>query len=201
MFMVHVERSGTVLPFFCRGFYSITATQFMFGIWWPPMFTYLLSFVVYFVVFIHGLFHFLVPFNVLFMFIYFHLFSFIFSYSHFFLFSFISSCLFSFLFIFFHVLLFFSLEKTITNLNHLHVDPQLSSAEFEAILHKFLAFSPPFVQKCDAAPHKIGLHHTFARPARTVYREGHTPGRPYCLKRELSRSWVFCQSLDMNRSP
>ena len=42
--------------FFCRGFYSITATQFMFGIWWPPMFTYLyhslcvllFSFMVYF---------------------------------------------------------------------------------------------------------------------------------------------------------
>ena len=135
MFMVHVERSGTVLPFFCRGFYSITATQFMFGIWWPPMFTYLLSFVVYFIVFIHGLFHFLVPFNVLFMFIYvhlfsfifiyFHLISFIFIYFHLFSFIFISSCLFSFLFVFFHVLLFFSLEKTITNLNHLHVDPQL----------------------------------------------------------------------------
>ena len=78
MFMVHVERSGTVLPFFGRGFYSITATQFMFGIWWPPMFTYILSFVVYFIVFIHGLFHFLVPFNVLFMFIYVHLCSYIF---------------------------------------------------------------------------------------------------------------------------
>ena len=57
MFMVHVERSGTVLPFFCRGFYSITATQFMFGIWWPPMFTHLyhslcvllFSFMVYFI--------------------------------------------------------------------------------------------------------------------------------------------------------
>ena len=104
MFMVHVERSGTVLPFFCRGFYSITATQFMFGIWWPPMFTYLLSFVVYFIVFIHGLFHFLVPFNVLFiyvhlcsfMFIYFHLISFIFIYFH----------LFSFMFIYFHFFLF-----------------------------------------------------------------------------------------------
>ena len=57
MFMVHVERFGTVLPFFGRGFYSITATQFMFGIWWPPMFTHLyhslcvllFSFMVYFI--------------------------------------------------------------------------------------------------------------------------------------------------------
>ena len=108
MFMVHVERSGTVLPFFCRGFYSITATQFMFGIWWPLMFTYLLSFVVYFIVFIHGLFHFLVPFNVLFMFIYAHLFSFIFIYFHLFSFIFISSCLFSFLLVYFHFFSFFS---------------------------------------------------------------------------------------------
>ena len=53
------------------------------------------------------------------LFIYFHLCSFIF----------ISSYLCSFLFIFFHVLFFFSLEKTITNLNHLHVDPRLSSAD------------------------------------------------------------------------
>ena len=119
MFMVHVERSGTVLPFFCRGVYSITATQFMFGIWWPPMFTYLYHSLCVLLFFIHGLFHFLVPFNVLFIFIYFHLCSFIF----------ISSYLCSFLFIFFHVLLFFSLEKTITNLNHLHVDPRLSSAD------------------------------------------------------------------------
>ena len=59
MFMVHVERSGAVFPFSlgARGFYSITATQFMFGIWWPPMFTYvyfslcvlLFSFMVYFI--------------------------------------------------------------------------------------------------------------------------------------------------------
>ena len=55
-----------------------------------------------------------------------YLFSFIFIYVH--LFSF-SSFLCSFLFIFFHVLLFFSLEKTITYLNHLHVDPRLSSAD------------------------------------------------------------------------
>ena len=31
MFMLYVQRSGTVLHFFPRGFYSITATQFMFG--------------------------------------------------------------------------------------------------------------------------------------------------------------------------
>jgi len=82
-----------------------------------------LSFVVCFIVFIHGLFHFLVPF-------YFHLFSFLFIYFHLFSFIFISSYLFSVLFILFHVLLFFSLEKTITNLNHLHVDPRLSSADY-----------------------------------------------------------------------
>ena len=117
MFMVHVERSGTVLPFFCRGFYSITATQFMFGMWWPPMFTYLyhllcvllLSFMVYFMSWC------------LFIFIYFHLLSFIFIYFHFFLFIFISSYFFSFLlisfhffsflFIFFHFLLFSLLKK------------------------------------------------------------------------------------------
>ena len=107
---------------FCRGFYSITATQFMFGIWWPPMFTYLyhslcvllFSFMVYFISWCL-----LMCYLCSFMFIYVHLFSFIFIYCH----------LFSFIFIFFHVLLFSSLEKTITNLNHLHVDPQLSSAD------------------------------------------------------------------------
>ena len=83
---------------FCRGFYSITATQFMFGIWWPPMLHIFIIRCV-FIVFIHGLFHFLVPFNVLLIFIYFH-----------FLFIFIS-------FHFLHFLLFFSLEKAITNLN------------------------------------------------------------------------------------
>ena len=115
-----------------------------------------LSFVVCFIVFIHGLFHFLVPFNVLsmfiyvhlcsFMFIYFHWFSLIFIYVHLFSFIFIYFHLFSFIFIYVHFFLFifisfhffhffscpafFSLEKTITNLNHLHVDPRLSSAEY-----------------------------------------------------------------------
>ena len=110
---------------FCRGFYSITATQFMFGIWWPPMFTYLyhslcvllFSFMVYFISWCL-----LMCYLFSFMFIYFYLFSFIFIYFHFFLFIFMS-------FHFFHFLLFFLSSKTITNLNHLHVDPRLSSAE------------------------------------------------------------------------
>ena len=112
MFMVHVERSGTVLPFFCRGFYSITATQFMFGIWWPPMFTYLyhslcvllFSCMVYFIswcLLMCYLFSYIFIYFHLFsfIFIYFHLFhsfSFIFIYSHFFLFIFISFHVFSF---------------------------------------------------------------------------------------------------------
>ena len=58
------------------------------------------------------------------MFIYVHLFSFIFIYI-------CSFCLiyFNFFSLVFHVLLFFSLEKAITNLNHLHVDPRRSSAD------------------------------------------------------------------------
>ena len=48
MFMVHVAFTCLLFMlnglerfcrFFPRGFYPITATQFMFGIWWPPMFT------------------------------------------------------------------------------------------------------------------------------------------------------------------
>ena len=85
-----------------------------------------LSFFVCFIVFIHGLFHFLVPFNVSFIFICFHLFSFMFIYIYFHLFSFI--LIYCNLFWFFHFL-FFSLLKNITNLNHLHVDPRLSSAD------------------------------------------------------------------------
>ena len=57
-----------------------------------------------------------------FMFIYVHLLSFIFIYFHFFLFIFMP-------FHFCSFPVFFSLEKTITNLNHLHVDPRLSSAD------------------------------------------------------------------------
>ena len=103
MFMVHVERSGTVLPFFCSAFYSITATQFMLGIWWPPMFTYLyhslcvflFSFMVYFISWC------------LLMFIYFHLFSFIFIYFQLCSFTFIYFHLFSFLLIYFHFFSFF----------------------------------------------------------------------------------------------
>ena len=82
---------------FCRGFYSITATQFMFGIWWPPMCAYLyhslcvylFSFMVYFISWC------------LFIFIYFHLCSLISIYFHF-------SFLFSFLFIFSFLLFFLS---------------------------------------------------------------------------------------------
>jgi hypothetical protein len=82
----------------------------MFGIWWPPMFTYLY----------HSLCVLLFSFMV----------------------YFISWCLlicyfFSFLFMLFHFLhvvfhffyFFFYVEKTIINLNHLHVDPRLSSAD------------------------------------------------------------------------
>ena len=103
VFIVHVVRSGAVLPFFPRGFYSITATQFMFGIWWPPMFTcfylslcvLLFSFMVYFISWCL-------------------LMCYLFSFTVFSFISiiFISSYLFSFLFIFVHFLfLFFSLEK------------------------------------------------------------------------------------------
>ena len=77
-----------------------------------------LSFIVRFIVFIHGLFHFLVPFNSLFIFIFFHVFSFFSFFIFFIFFHFVS---------FFHFL-FFS-WKNITHLNHLHVDPRLSSAE------------------------------------------------------------------------
>ena len=117
MFMVHVERSGTVLPFFVG-----VSTQ-------SPLPSSCLEygglqcshiFIIrcVFIVFIHGLFHFLVPFNVLFIFIYVHLFSFIFIFLIYF-----------HVFSFFSFPAFFSLEKTITNLNHLHVDPRLSSAD------------------------------------------------------------------------
>ena len=73
-----------------------------------------LSFIVCFIVFIHGLFYFLVPFNL-------------------FLISNSCHCFMFFLLSFYHLFLiscFFLLKKTITNLNHLHVDPRLSSAEY-----------------------------------------------------------------------
>ena len=52
-FMLNGLERFSIFP---RGFYSITAAQFMFGIWWPPMLTYLyhslcvllFSFMVYF---------------------------------------------------------------------------------------------------------------------------------------------------------
>ena len=136
MFMVHVERSGAVLPFFPRGFYSITATRFMFGIWWPPMFTYfyhLLCVLLFsFIVFVY----FLVPFNVFFIFIYFHLCSFMFIYFHLCSFIFMCSYLLSFL-LFLSFPFFLSWKKNITNLNHLHVDPRLSSVDVIQILRTY----------------------------------------------------------------
>jgi hypothetical protein len=74
-----------------------------------------------------------------FLFSFFHLFSFIFIFSFLFSFLFIYFHLFSFVLIyfhffsFFHFLLFFSLEKTTTNLNHLHVDPRLCSADKKSL--------------------------------------------------------------------
>ena len=119
--MVHV--AATCLLFmlnglerFChfspRGFYSITTTEFMFGIWWPVL---LCSFMVYFISWCL-----LICFFCSFLFIHVHLFSC--------LFIFLISCQFFSFFFFFFLFLFF-LEKNITNLNHLHVDPRLSSAE------------------------------------------------------------------------
>ena len=125
MFMVHVERSGTVLPFFVGVSTQSTlpSSCLEYG---GLRCSHIFIMRCVFIVFIHGLFDFLVPFNVLFIFIYFHLFSFMFIYFN----------LFSFLLIYFHLFSFFSypvfflsLKNTITNLNHLHVDPRLSSAD------------------------------------------------------------------------
>ena len=111
MFMVHVERSGAVLLFSLE--VSIQSplpnSCLEYG---GLQCSHILSVIVCFIVYIHGLFHFLVPFNLLFIFISFHLF-----------FP-------SFIFHIFFISCFFPLEKTITNLNHLHVDPRLSSAEY-----------------------------------------------------------------------
>jgi hypothetical protein len=65
-----------------------------------------------------------------FLFTFCSLFSFLFISCHFLSFLFISVYFFSFLFISFHFLHFPSLEKTITNPDHLHVDPLLSLAMF-----------------------------------------------------------------------
>ena len=106
MFMVHVERSGTVLPFFvgvstqsplpssclgcgglrCSHIFIICCVFYCFHSWFiscPGAFSFS------------------------FIFIYFHLLSFIFIYFHFFLFIFISSYFFSFLLISFHFFSFF----------------------------------------------------------------------------------------------
>ena len=111
MFMVHVERSGAGLPFFV-GVSTQSPLPSLCLEYGGLQCSHIFIIRCVFIVFIHSLFHFLVPFNVLLIFIYFH----------FFLFIFIS-------FHFLHFLLFFSLEKAITNLNHLHVDPRLSSAD------------------------------------------------------------------------
>ena len=70
---------------------------------------------------------------------------------------FISFYLFSFLFIFFHVLLFLSLEKTITNLNHLHVDPRLSSADIR-IQVKPGKSPPSWILLANPSSSKISSH-------------------------------------------
>ena len=77
-----------------------------------------------------------------FIFIYVHLLSFFFIF-HFFLFIFMS-------FHFCSFPVFFSLEKTITNLNHLHVDPRLSSADRKCFFASFsfaLLGQPPLLPK------------------------------------------------------
>ena len=132
--MVHV--AATCLLFmlnglerFChfspRGFYSITTTEFMFGIWWPVL---LCSFMVYFISWCL-----LICFFCSFLFIHVHLFSCLFIFSHFV----------SVLFIFFLFLPFSVFSwKNITNLNHLHVDPRLSSAAKPVISAKSIPTAP-----------------------------------------------------------
>ena len=111
MFMVHVERSGTVLPFFvgvstqsplpsscleygglqCSHIFIIRCVFYCFHSWFisfPGAFQC--------VIYVH-----LCSFML-------HLFSFVFNYFHLFSFLFISSCLFSFLFIFFMSCFFLS---------------------------------------------------------------------------------------------
>ena len=129
-----------------------------------------LSCVVCFIVFIHGLFHFLVPFNVLFIFIYFHLCSFMFIYFHLYSFMFIYFHVFLFMLISFHFFscpVFFSLEKTITNLNHLHVDPQLSSADYKQ-------WDKPPINWCRISLAHPQYHHQWRLICKMV--DGQTPG-------------------------
>ena len=142
-----------------------------------------LSFIVCFIVFIHGLFHFLVPFNVLVMFIYFHLFSSTFVYVH----------LVSFIFIYVHFFLFIFIFHflTITNLNHLHVDPRLSSADNR---HN--------CRSSNAGPIHLGNHRTRSRfhacafryrPSLSVPRVFGRAGRPLARlnSRSCTRSWYL----------
>ena len=130
MFMVHVERSGAVLPFFPRvsSQSPIPSSCLEYGglqcshifIICCVLYCFQFSFMVYFISWCL-----LMCYLFSFIFIYVHLFSFMFIYFHLFSFIFIYCNFFSF----FNFLFFFSLEKTITNLNHLHVDPRLSSAD------------------------------------------------------------------------
>jgi energy-coupling factor transporter transmembrane protein EcfT len=96
----------------------------------------LCSFMVYFISW-----YLLICFFCSFLFIHVHLFSCLFLFSHFL----------SFLFIFFFFFLFpFFLEKTITNLNHLHVDPRLSSAAKPVISAKSIPTAPMDPISCPA---------------------------------------------------
>ena len=83
MFMVHVERSGAVLPFFV-GVSTHSPLPSLCLEYGGLQCSHIFIIRCVFIVFIHGLFHFLVPFNVLRIFIYFHLFSFLLIYFHFF---------------------------------------------------------------------------------------------------------------------
>ena len=97
----------------------------MFGIWWPVL---LCSFMVYFISWCL-----LICFFCSFLFIHVHLFSCLFIFSHFV----------SVLFIFFLFLPFSVFSwKNITNLNHLHVDPRLSSAAKPVISAKSIPTAP-----------------------------------------------------------
>ena len=75
MFMVHVERSGAVLPFFV-GVSTQSPLPSLCLEYGGLQCSHIFIIRCVLIVFIHGLFHFLVPF------IYFHLFSFIFIYFH-----------------------------------------------------------------------------------------------------------------------
>ena len=152
MFMVHVERSGTVLHFFFVGFSAqspLPNSCLEYG-GLQCSHIFIIRCVFY-------------CFHSWFIFVYVHLFSF---------------------FSFFFMSCFFSLEKTVTNLNHLHADPRLSSADLNAdafthrrvyvqlvhtspdnmkiaILPQFLAIEPRFVRKDRAGQVEIAILHQF----------------------------------------